>query len=617
MTIEHLLQTDCTAIISAVTTALLLTLYLNRHAIVRDLSLLCEFLFTKAPKIAPKIPILGLFEDEMGKVKQSGPHDAPPGEVACYDKATFRKLGTVEDMSEARVWELCAKAKAAQKHWSASTSYAQRRLVLRTIQKYMLNNIEPICEICAVDSGKPLLDALLGEILPTAEKIRTINRHGADWLKPEDRVNTPMLFYKNAEVQYEPYPVLGIIAPWNYPFHNFMNHIISGIFAGCGVVVKVSEYSSYSAAYFVNIVKEALSVNGFNPDLVQVVTGFAGAGQALVACSDVDKILFTGSPGVGRKVMEGASHYLKPVVLELGGKDPMIFTETTPIADCIAWSMRGVYQNAGQNCCGVERLLVYSSIFDEFISKIVPLVENLKQGNPTSRNVDCGAMCMPNAAMRIQELIDDAVKKGAVVHCGGKLVDAVKILHPCTIPTHTTPVNPKAFYPPTIISHLTSDMRIFNEEVFGPVMCIFKVPNDSDDECIKMANACEFGLGASVYCRDIKRAQYIGKHVKSGMVTINDFGCNYLIQSLPFGGVKESGFDRFAGKEGLRGCCYPRAVVNDKFPSLMTTSIPPPLQYPVRFDRAFGFGSSLVHLFYEESVWMKVKEGIIGLIKWG
>ena len=602
---------------TAVGTAFLIFLYLHIGALCRDFLLLCEFLFTKVPKIAPKIPMLGLFEDDGAKVNQSGPRDANPGEVACYDKATFRKLGTVEDMTEARVFELCGKAKMAQKQWVLSSSYAKRRLVLRTIQKYMLNNIEQICEICAVESGKPLLDALLGEVLPTAEKIRTINRYGEDWLKPEDRVNTPMLFYKNAEVQYEPYSVLGVIAPWNYPFHNFMNHIISGIFAGCAVVVKVSEYSSYSAKYFVNIVKEALSVNGFDPDLVQVVTGFAEAGQALVACPDVDKIIFTGSPGVGRKVMEGASQYLKPVVLELGGKDPMIFTETTPIADCIAWSMRGAYQNAGQNCCGVERLFVYDSIFDEFISKIVPLVENLKQGDPTKRNVDCGAMCMPNAAERVQELIDDAVRKGAVVHCGGKLLDAVEVLDPRSIPTHTTPVNPKAFYPPTIISNLTPDMRIYNEEVFGPVMCVFKVPGDNDEECIKMANNCEFGLGASVYCKNIQRAQYIGKHVKSGMVTINDFGCNYLIQSLPFGGIKESGFDRFAGKEGLRGCCYPRAVVNDKVPSLMTTSIPPPLQYPVKFDRAFGFGSSLVHLFYEESMWMKVKEGIVGLVKWG
>jgi len=200
----------------------------------------------------------------------------------------------------------------------------------------------------------------------------------------------------------EPYPLLGVISPWNYPFHNFMNHIISGIFAGCGVVVKVSEFSSYSAQYFVNIVKECLKVNGFDPDLVQVVTGFAGAGQALVACDDVDKIIFTGSPGVGRRVMEGASKFLKPVVLELGGKDPMIFTETTPLDDCVAWSMRGVYQNAGQNCCGVERLFVYSSIFDDFIAKITPLVNNMRQGDPLRRNVDCGAMCMPHAAARVQ-----------------------------------------------------------------------------------------------------------------------------------------------------------------------------------------------------------------------
>jgi len=591
---------------SAVITALSILLFLNIMDIVNHIKLFLEFLFVKVPKISPAKPI---FDENKEKVSQKGPKDGKKGEVICYNKATFEKIGSVKDMTQDEVYELCAKAKLSQKEWGQKSTFAQRRLVLRTIQNYLLDHIEEVCEVCSIESGKPLLDALLGEVLPTCEKIRTINAHGEAWLKAEPRVNSPMLFYKNAEVVYEPYPVLGVIAPWNYPFHNFMNHIISGIFAGCGIVVKVSEFSSFSAEFFVNIVKEALEVNGFDPDLVQVVTGFAGTGQALVACDDVDKIIFTGSPGVGRKVMEGASQYLKPVVLELGGKDPMIFTETTPMDDCIAWSMRGVYQNAGQNCCGVERLVVYESIFDEFISKITPLVENLKQGDPVTRKVDCGAMCMPNAAARIQELIDDAVKKGAVVHCGGKVRDAKDM--------PTDDCNPKAFYPPTIISNLTSDMRIFKEEVFGPVMCVFKVPGDSDEECIEIANNCDFGLGSSVYCKDIKRAQYIAKNIKSGMITINDFGCNYLIQSLPFGGIKESGFDRFAGKEGLRGCCYPRAVVNDKFPSIMTTSIPPPLQYPVNFDRAFGFGSSLIHLFYEESLWRKITDGIIGLIKWG
>lgn len=350
--------------------------------------------------------------------------------------------------------------------------------------------------------------------------------------------------------------------------------------------------------------------------ILQVVTGFAGSGQALVANPNIDKVIFTGSPGVGRKVMEGASYNLKPVVLELGGKDPMILTETTSMDDAISWTMRGAYQNAGQNCCGVERVFVYEGIYDEFVDKITKEVKQLRQGNPhsveTRSSIDCGSMCMPNAAKRIQELVDEAVSKGAIIQCGGDIEENNKKLASGECSTKT-----EGFYPPTVMTNLEPSMRICQEEVFGPIMCVVKVPGNSDEKCIELVNSCDFALGASVYCTDIARADKIAKQVKSGMVTINDFGCNYLIQTLPFGGVGESGFDRFAGVEGLRGCCYPRAVVHDTFPMLMKTTIPPALRYPVNYERAFGFGQSLVQLFYDESWWGKIKGGIFGLIRHG
>ena len=201
--------------------------------------------------------------------------------------------------------------------------------------------------------------------------------------------------------------------------------------------------------------------------------------------------------------------------------------------------MRGCFQNAGQNCCGVERLFVYEKIHDEFINIIKDRVSNLRQGLPVAccgsdGNVDCGAMVMDGQMDIIQELIDDAVAKGAILHCGGKRNAALT----------------GQFYEPTLISGITSDMRISHEEVFGPVMCVVKVPNNDDEECIRLINNCNFGLGSSVYSGNKKRAVALGSRIRSGMFTANDFGVNYLIQSLPFGGVNESGFDRFAGPEG-------------------------------------------------------------------
>jgi len=251
---------------------------------------------------------------------------------------------------------------------------------------------------------------------------------------------------------------------------------------------------------------------------------------------------------------------------------------------------------------GVERLFVYESIQSKFLSSIVPKVQALRQGVPNAvcgndGNVDCGAMIMPAQLDIIEGLVKDAVEKGAKLHCGGKKNSSLQ----------------GQFFEPTVLSDITPGMRISKEEVFGPIMCVVTVPNDSDDDCIHLVNDCDFGLGASVYSASQKRAQKLGNAIRSGMVTINDFGVNYLIQSLPFGGVKESGFGRFAGPEGLRACCLERSVVIDRIPGVRT-SIPPPINYPIEAKQGLNFGMSLMKLMYSESIFSKLA-GIIGLIK--
>lgn len=569
-----------------------------------QISLLCEFLFLSPPKISVSLDPAEATDDGAKGEPLSNPQvkiASEPNKVQCWDPATLQHLGVAPAMTKDEVAELCAKAKKAQKTW-AKTTYTQRRMVLRTIQKYILEHQEDICRVCARDSGKPKVDALLGEVMTTCEKIRCINVNGEEWLQRSYRPVGPMMIHKTAYVEYVPFGVLGVIAPWNYPFHNMLNHVISGLFSGNAVVSKVSEYTTWSAAYFTRIVKAALEVHGHDPDVVQTLTGFGECGAALVQSDDVDKIIFTGSPKVGRMVMAGCSPNLKPCILELGGKDPMVFMDDIKIDDVVPWAMRGCYQNCGQNCCGVERLFVYESILSKFLSSIVPKVKALRQGVPNAvcgndGNVDCGAMIMPAQLDIIESLVKDAVDKGAKLHCGGKRNSSLN----------------GQFFEPTILSGVTADMRISKEEVFGPIMCIISVPNDSDDECIRMVNNCDFGLGASVYSGNQKRAENIGSQIRSGMVTINDFGVNYLIQSLPFGGVKESGFGRFAGPEGLRACCLERSVVVDRIP-FVKTSIPPPISYPIEAKQGLGFGMSLMKLMYGESMFTKIA-GIIGLIK--
>jgi acyl-CoA reductase-like NAD-dependent aldehyde dehydrogenase len=385
-----------------------------------------------------------------------------------------------------------------------------------------------------------------------------------------------------------------------------MNHIISGIFAGNAVVGKVSEHTSWSAAtYYSRIVRAALTVNGHNPDLLQTITGFGEAGAALVADPLVDKVIFTGSPAIGKKVMEAASQFLKPVVLELGGKDAMVITEDCKVAEVLPWVLRGCFQNCGQNCVGVERVVVYESIHDEFIQHILPRVKALRQGIPletcgSDANVDCGALVMEAQLQHIQELVDDAVSKGAKLLTGGKRNAALKN---------------GQFYEPTVLTGVTPEMRIFREEVFGPVMTVVKVPNDDDAACIKIVNDSAFGLSSSVYCGDAARGLAIGRQIRSGMCCINDFGSNYLVQSLPFGGVNDSGFGRFAGIEGLRSICLERSILTDRIPGIKT-SIPAPIDYPIDKQKGLPFADSLIQLFYNES-WIAKIKGIVGLIKYG
>mmetsp|Transcript_10340 Transcript_10340/g.28451 ORF Transcript_10340/g.28451 Transcript_10340/m.28451 type:complete len:383 (+) Transcript_10340:110-1258(+) len=382
-----------------------------------------------------------------------------------------------------------------------------------------------------------------------------------------------------------------------------MNHVISGLMAGNAVVGKVSEHASWSSQFFGSIIQEALKVNDHNPDLAQIVTGMAEAGQALVSDPLVDKVIFTGSTPIGRKVMQGASANLTPVILELGGKDAMVVMDDVNVDTAIPWVMRGCFQNSGQNCVGVERVVVYESVHDEFLDKILPRVKELRQGIPLAcygadGKVDCGSMIMPQQIDIVQALVDDAVKKGAKLHCGGKRNSGLE----------------GQFFEPTVLSGVTSEMEIFHNEVFGPVMTIIKVPGDSDDKCVEIVNNCDFGLGSSLFSGSVSRGLSVGRKFRTGMLSVNDYASNYLVQSLPFGGVKESGFGRFAGIEGLRALCLERSIVADAYG--IKTAIPKPIDYPIDMDKGFPFVESLVQLFYSESLLDKIR-GIVGLIKFG
>ncbi|CAM9681655.1 unnamed protein product, partial [Choristocarpus tenellus] len=462
--LESLAQMDTTAVFSLVAAVVLAAVVLRRAS-------------------SPRIPAVNValqpVEATTGAL--TGPshkgmeikNPSRPGFIQCFDPCTLQHLGEVKAMSKDDVEDIVQRARVAQEQW-ATTTFAERRRVLMCLQQYILAHQNDIARVASRDSGKPVVEAMLGEVLITCEKVRCVCAHGEDWLKREYRPGGPLMFYKKAYVEYLPLGVIGVIAPWNYPFHNVYNHIISGIFAGNGVVSKVSEYTCWSSRYFSAIISEVLTACGHNPDLCQTVTGFGDAGAALVGSPGVDKIIFTGSPQASQKVMEGASKGLKPVVLELGGKDPFVVCDDADLDKIIPFVMKGTFFNAGQNCIGVERVYAYDKVYNDLVTRVTQRAQNLRQGPVLgSEVVDCGAMVMPAQLDIVQSLVDDAVSKGANVMAGGR----------------RNPNFPNGlFYLPTVLAGVTPDMRIAQEEVFGPVMTIFRVPQDSDITCVEMIN---------------------------------------------------------------------------------------------------------------------------------
>lgn len=575
---------------------------------------------------------------------------APKGQIPCYDPSTMQFLGYTKAMTPAEVREVVAQAKEASQVWRQST-FGQRRRLLQVLLKYIISHQQEICRVSSRDSGKTPLEAVLGEIVVTAEKLNWLIKNGEEVLKPCKRGAGVMAFYKSARVEWVPVGVVGAIVPWNWPFHNIINPISAAVMAGNAIVIKVSEHASWCISFYARIMEAALAAAGAPAGLVSFVTGYGDAGHALVT-GGVDKVVFVGSTEVGKKVMVAAADQLTPVTLELGGKDAFIVCEDADLNQVVPIAIKAAFLNCGQNCASGERFIVHRKIYDKFTQQVSSIAKSMRQG-PTlgAGPMDAGAMCMPGAVDKVQRLIDDAVGKGAQVLAGGRIgpanppvaaaaangdahdysaaaaaaVNGSSSGAPMT-PTRMTRRSAAAmaaatadgsngssgqFYPPTVIVGVTPNMDLYHEEVFGPVMTV--IAFDSDADAVAIANDCPFGLGSSVFSGSTRRARAIAAQLEAGMTSINDFNATYMCQGLPFGGVKFSGFGRFAGVEGLRALCIPKSVAEDALPWLMKTTIPPLWQHPVG-PAAYPFAISLTTMFYGPSIGTKLS-GLLGVLK--
>ncbi|MFL5386368.1 MAG: aldehyde dehydrogenase family protein [Longimicrobiaceae bacterium] len=455
-------------------------------------------------------------------VEEAAPAAAPP--VATP---------SVEDGVRAAV----ERARQAQVAWGA-LSVRERVRRMRALRGLLVRRMDDVVAVVREETGKPAVEALGHEVMIVAGLIKAYEKRAPRVLRPR-RVGTGILVNKRGTKTYEPYGVVGVISPWNFPFSMPGIPMVAALFAGNAVVIKPSEVTPRTGALLAELVRQAIPEH---PDLVQVVQGRGEAGAALVRAG-VQKIAFIGSPATGRKILAGAAETLTPVVMELGANDVTIVCEDADLDRAAAGVVWGSMSNAGQICMSVERALVPERIYDRFAAAVRREMEALRVGR--GDDVDVGRLIHPPQRAIIQRAVDDAAARGARVVMGGKVT------------SEEGPV-----YAPTLILDATPEMALNTSETFGPVLPLVRVKDE--DEAVRVANAGPFGLNASVWTKSREKGRRIARRLQAGMVMIDDVLINFGIPELPYGGVKQSGFGRMMGDEGLLEFAQVKAVADTR-----------------------------------------------------
>jgi acyl-CoA reductase-like NAD-dependent aldehyde dehydrogenase len=458
------------------------------------------------------------------------------GTGTIVNPATGAIAGQVQWTDPADVPTIAAGLRAAQHEWEQRGAKGRNKVLAR-FAVWLADHRGEIEELLISETGKSAVDAaqevpmlimILSYYIKTAEKA----------LAPEKRpAALPFMAIKKITVHYRPRPVVGIIAPWNYPVANALMDGIGALAAGCAVLLKPSERTPLTA----EVLRRGWQESG-GPEVFELAQGARAVSEAVV--DNVDYLQFTGSSATGSKVMERAARRLTPVSLELGGKDPMIVLEDADVDLAAHAAVWGAMFNAGQTCVSVERVYVLDSVYDQFVKAVVRDVQSLQVGAGEGKTV--GALIDEQQLAVTERHVSDAVAAGARALTGGRRTDTSG-----------------SFYPPTVLVDVDHSMACMTEETFGPTLPIMKV--GSAEEAIRLANDSPYGLSASVFSRDVERAKGIALRLDCGAVNINDVITNLMCTTAPMGGWKTSGIGaRFGGADGLRKFCRVETVVGPR-----------------------------------------------------
>jgi acyl-CoA reductase-like NAD-dependent aldehyde dehydrogenase len=485
---------------------------------------------------------------ERTQADGGGPNGAPPAPsrkkpksrpkgskqtpaLESFNPATGELIGTVETLTPSKVQGVVDEVGEVQPFWAA-LSLEDRARYMRRAGDVVLEEIDEIAELLTTEQGKPRVESYTMEVLPTIDSLKWIADNGPEILSDEKLSMPAFLKTKSAKFTYEPIGVVGVIAPWNYPWSIPFGEVAIALMAGNGVVLKPASLTPLIGER----IRETFEKAGLPEGLVRTVHGGGKVGDALVK-STAGKIFFTGSVEVGRKVGVECAKRLKGSVLELGGKDPQIVCADADLANAVSGAVWGGFANAGQTCSGIERVYVHRDVADAFLEGVRRETERLTVSDPREWTTEIGPMVSEDQADLVTELVDDALENGAERLTGG--------------PTEVSGMKGR-FIAPTVLTGVTHEMRIMKEEIFGPVLPVITV--DSEEEAIRLANDSQFGLGASVWTKDRAKGERMAHQIQSGMVWTNDHSFSHGACQCAWGGVKESGLGRSHSKFGFYEC---------------------------------------------------------------
>jgi acyl-CoA reductase-like NAD-dependent aldehyde dehydrogenase len=452
------------------------------------------------------------------------------------EPATGRPLGSVPVTAPEDVGRAVAGAAAVQPLWAQLRLADRARYMTRAAQA-LIDEFPELVELVCREQGRPRAEAELMEVLPAIETLLWLAERGPGILG-DDRVGLSRTFFlrKRARVTHQALGVIGVISSGAEPFANPLGDVAIALFGGNGVVLKPAP----TAALCGERIGRAFARAGLPEGLLRIVHGGSETGRALVE-SAVDQIRLTGSGEVGREVGEACARALKPSTLSLAGKDPAIVLADAPLDRTVRGVVWGAFANAGQSGGSIERAFVERDLYARFVVEVVAHARGLSVGDPLADTTEIGPLTTRARVERVRELVDDAVERGATLHCGGADTDG--------------------WFAPAVLTDVPAGAPLLREEVPGPVLAITAVEDVA--EAVAEANRGEFGLGASIWTEDRAHGARIARALHAGMVWMNDHQVTAMAPQLPWGGVKDSGLGRMRGESALKECVSDKVVTWD------------------------------------------------------